>query len=216
MPFIAMPDEVFVIRGKTINSETGKPIDAKIIYERLSDGRQVGTTRSNRETGEYEIVLPVGEYYGFRAEAEGYLAISENIDLRNKDQKYEEITQDLKLAPIIVEVSIVMNNVFFEFNKGVINSESMPELNRITDFLTKNGNIKISIDGHSDSSGPGVYNMELSQRRAQSVRNYFISKGVDQERMDLKFFGELEPVDTNETMEGRRKNRRVEFTIVEK
>jgi outer membrane protein OmpA-like peptidoglycan-associated protein len=161
-------------------------------------------------------VLPVGEHYGFRAEAEGYVAVSENIDLRDKDQKYTEINRDLILVPIIVEVTIVMNNIFFDFDKAVLNAESMPELNRITEFLTKNGNIKISISGHSDSSGPEEYNMVLSQRRAQSVRNYFTSNGVDPGRIDVKFYGESQPIDTNGTIEGRRKNRRVVFTIVEK
>ncbi len=216
MPLIAMPDEVVVIRGRILNTETREPIGAKILYERLSDGLRVGITTSNKTTGEFEIVLPVGEIYGFRAEADGYVAISENIDLSDKDRNYKDIKQDLKLVPIIVEVTIVMNNIFFDFDRDVLKPESMPELNRITEFLTKNENIKISISGHSDSSGPEEYNMGLSQRRAQSVRNYFTSNGVDPGRIDVKFYGESQPIDTNGTIEGQRKNRRVVFTIVEK
>ena len=211
-----MPDEVVVVKGKILNSETGEPVDSKIIYERLSDGRQVGITRSNKETGEYEIVLPVGELYGFRAEAEGYIAISENIDLRDKDQEYFEKIHDLKLVPIIVEVTIVMNNIFFDFDKDVLKSESIPELDRITKFLSENEKVKIAIAGHTDSVGPDDYNMGLSQRRAQSVRKYFASKGIDAGRMSVNYFGESKPADSNETIDGRSKNRRVEFTIVEK
>jgi len=216
LPLTVNPAPVVIVRGKILNSETGEPLDAKIIYERLSDGKQIGVTRSNPETGEYQIVLPVGEKYGFRAEAEGYIPISENVDLTDADQGYMEIDSDLKLVPVEVEVTIVMNNVFFDFDKAILKNESTPELDRISTFLLENESVKITIKGHTDEVGPDDYNMGLSKRRAGAVYDYFVSKGVSTDRLDVQYFGETQPADSNTTREGRLKNRRVEFTIVEK
>jgi outer membrane protein OmpA-like peptidoglycan-associated protein len=215
MPLTIMPDEVIIVKGRLLNSETGKPIEATIIYEKLPDGVQVGITKSNPETGEYEIVLPVGELYGFRAESEGFIAISENIDLRDREADYKDVSRDLGLVPVKVEVTIVMNNVFFDFDKSVIKPASISELNRITEFLKENESVKIEIAGHTDSTGPEEYNKGLSQRRANSVLNYFAKNGVAKERLSLKYFGEANPVASNSTIEGRKQNRRVEFKILE-
>jgi OOP family OmpA-OmpF porin len=82
MPMFMSPDPIVIVKGKLIDAKTGKPIGAKIIYERLSDGKEVGVTYSNPETGEYEIHLPGGQQYGFRAEAKDHLSESQNLDLR--------------------------------------------------------------------------------------------------------------------------------------
>lgn len=215
MPLTIMPDETVIVKGRLLNSETGEPIQATIYYERLPDGRQVGVTKSSPETGEYQIVLPVGELYGFRAEADGFIAVSENIDLRDREIDYDDVSRDLKLVPVKVEVTIVMNNVFFDFDKSVLKPESVPELNRITDFLKKSEAIKIEISGHADATGPEEYNLGLSQRRANSVMAYFTKEGIAKDRMSVKYFGEGKPAASNDTREGRSKNRRVEFKIVE-
>ena len=80
LPVLKRPEPVIAVRGKLTDSKTGEPIFAKIIYERLSDGKEMGITTSNAETGEYELLLPAGEVYGIRAEAEGHMAESANID----------------------------------------------------------------------------------------------------------------------------------------
>ena len=216
LPLTIMTEQIVIVKGKIINSETGEPIEAKIIYERLSDGLQVGITKSSPETGEFEIVLPVGELYGYRAESDNYLGISENIDLRDVDKDYDNITQDLKLVPIIVEVTIVMNNIFFDFDKDVLKPESKPELERISAFLEENSTIKIEILGHADAIGPEAYNLDLSHRRTQSVQKNFLAAGISTERITVTYFGESKPVATNDTRQGRKLNRRVEFKIVEK
>ena len=229
-----------------MNAETGEPIEAKIIYERLSDGTQVGITKSNPETGEYEIVLPVGEAYGFYAESDGYLPISENIDLTEVSDDNLNQARDLNLVPVdavtaegegddpVVTggdpkdpkdpadttdpgsgIAIVMNNVFFGFDSDEIQSASNSELSRITSFLSENAGVRIDIAGHTDSTGPEAYNLDLSQRRAQAVKDFIVSKGVAGNRIGVKYFGETAPITTNDSREGRRENRRVEFKITQ-
>lgn len=214
LPLEAMPDEVVTITGTLKDSETGEPIGATIIYERLSDGRRIGVAKSDPKTGNFEIILPLGEQYGFLAEADGYVAISENIDLRNRTEG-ETLNQDLKLVPIAREAVIVMNNVFFDFDKSIIKPESKPELDRIYDFMNKNPNIKIELAGHADATGDAAYNLQLSQKRAESVKLYLVNKGISSSRMDVKYFGESQPAADNGNRQGRRLNRRVEFKIIE-
>jgi len=216
LPLRVMPSDVVIVKGKLINQKTGEPIEAKIIYEKLPEGVTVGITKSNKETGEYQIVLPKGELYGFRAEAENYLPVNENIDLRDKNNKLTEVARDLKLAPVEVEVTIDLNNIFFDFDKSILKNESFPELNRLADFMKEHEKVKIDISGHADSTGPETYNMGLSKRRAEAVSGYLTKRGVSADRLHVAWYGESKPAASNSTREGRRQNRRVEFTIVEK
>ena len=74
--------------------------------------------------------------------------------------------------------------------------------------------MEIEISGHTDSAGPDKYNMGLSERRAKSVVQYLNGKKIEKNRMNVVFFGETKPVDTNDTTDGRKRNRRVEFKIL--
>ncbi len=219
LPIVKAPETWVTVKGKVIDQATGKPVNAKIIYERLPDGKGAGISQTNPETGEYEIRLPTGHLYGLRAEADGKLSESQNIDLRDvkPDQTIE--TKDFNLAPIEVatiapNVTIVLNNIFFDFDKSILNPESGPELDRIAEMLKEKSTMEIEITGHTDNVGTDAYNMSLSERRAKTVVAYLIRKGVAKDRLEVQFFGESKPIETNETKEGREKNRRVEFKIL--
>jgi OmpA-OmpF porin, OOP family len=231
MPVFMLPDPVVVVKGKLIDAKTGKPIEAKIIYENLANGKEVGMAQSNPETGEYEIQLPVGAIYGVRAEARDHLSSSQNLDLRRI--AYGPIMQDVKLtptqdqpeekpvdippievAPIAENVTIPLNNVFFDFDSSVLSSESFPELERIIKLMEERPNMQVEIAGHTDRLGPDSYNLKLSERRAKTVTNYLVKNGIAKQRISTIFFGETKPVDTSNTKAGNLKNRRVEFRIV--
>lgn len=219
LPFYNSPQPYVIVKGKLIDSKTGKPIGAKIIYERLSDGKQMGIAQSNPETGEYEIRLPGGEIYGVRAEADGHISESQNLDLRDFKTDGVITHKDMSIAPIEVarvepNATIRLNNIFFDFDKFTLRSESYPELNRVAEFLEEQPSIKVEIAGHTDNIGTEEYNMSLSKKRAESVTNYLIKKGISRDRINATPFGESRPRDTNETKEGRQNNRRVEFTIL--
>jgi OOP family OmpA-OmpF porin len=219
MPMFMSPDPIVIVKGKLIDSKTGKPIGAKIIYERLSDGKEVGVTYSNPETGEYEIHLPGGQQYGFRAEAKDHLSESQNLDLRGFTKDGVLAGKDITLAPIevaLVEVNaqITLNNIFFDFDKSILKSESFPELNRIVTLMNEKSTLEVEIAGHTDPIGTGEYNMGLSERRAKSVTRYLVSKGISEKRITTSYFGETRLIDTTNTQEGNRKNRRVEFKIL--
>ncbi len=107
----------------------------------------------------------------------------------------------------------MLNNLFFEFDKAEILPESYSELNRVVSLLNERENMVIEVKGHTDNSGPDSYNLLLSKRRAEAVSNYIIGKGIASDRLITTWFGETQPKHSNETREGRIKNRRVEFTI---
>ena len=219
LPIVKNPEPWVTVRGKIVDAETGKPMAAKIIYERLPDGKSVGIAQSNPETGEYEIRLPGGHLYGVRAEANGRISESQNLDLRNISADQVIDHKDFNLEPIRVadikeNITIVLNNVFFDFDKATLKSESFPELDRIVSLMKEKSSMQIEIAGHTDATGPEQYNLGLSERRAKSVMNYLLGKNIEKERITVLFFGEKKPVESNETIDGRRKNRRVEFKIL--
>ena len=104
--------------------------------------------------------------------------------------------------------------VYFAKNKATIMSKSFDLLNEVASALSSRSKIRVRIEGHTDSVGSDSYNQKLSERRAESVRAYLISKGIDGSRMEAEGVGEARPVEPNETRDGREKNRRVEFHII--
>jgi outer membrane protein OmpA-like peptidoglycan-associated protein len=224
LPILKNPEPWVTVSGKIVDSETGKPVGAKIIYERLPDGKEMGIAKADPETGLYELRLPAGQLYGLRAEADGKISENQNLDLRNitsdrviagQNFGLKSIGVDpIAVSPIQENVTIVLNNVFFDFDKSILKEESYPELNRIIDLMMKTPAMQIEIAGHTDSVGDEQYNLQLSERRAKAVTKYLLGKGIENTRINTTFFGEQKPTTTNETQEGRGRNRRVEFKIL--
>ncbi|MEO6135418.1 MAG: OmpA family protein, partial [Ginsengibacter sp.] len=147
--------------------------------------------------------------------ADHFFAISENLKLDSLIKAgYKEIHKDLYLVPIEIGQVIRLNNVFFDFDKWDLRPESFIELDRVVKLLSENPAIEIEMSAHTDSRGSDDYNMVLSDRRARSVMEYILSKGIDPNRITSHGYGESKPVATNDTDDGRQLNRRVEFTIL--
>jgi len=106
------------------------------------------------------------------------------------------------------------DHVNFEVGKATLLPDSLPLLDDVAKVLTDAPNMKLRIEGHTDSDGSEDLNLKLSQERAESVRAYLIRKGIDGSRMKAIGFGETRPIDTNRTPAGRANNRRVQFDIV--
>lgn len=116
------------------------------------------------------------------------------------------------VAPVPVPPQkLVLDGVNFDFDKATLRQEDIAIIDKDVTGLDKWGNVNIEVAGHTDSRGSDKYNMRLSQRRAEAVRNYLISKGIAADRLTAKGYGESQPVADNATDEGRFKNRRVEL-----
>jgi outer membrane protein OmpA-like peptidoglycan-associated protein len=213
VPESLRPRPVVLISGRVLDARTKKPLGgATIRYESLTTGRELGVAHSDSLTGKFQISLPAGELYGFRAEAERYASINENIDLRAL-QKYQELKRDLRLVQLEKGQSVVLNNIFFETGKWDLKSESDPELKRVVEMMQRNPSMKITIAGFTDNVGTKKNNIELSRKRAESVFLYLDALGIDRKRVATKGFGTEKPIGTNDSEEGRQQNRRVEFII---
>ncbi len=213
LPEALKPQAVVLVSGKVLDAKTGKPVSAAIKYEDLATGKEIGSASTNPSTGIYKITLPAGQNFGYRAEAPGYIAVSENLDLTDT-HSYKELERDLTLVPIEKGETIRINNIFFETAKAELRPESAPELDRLVQLLKDHPTMEIVIAGHTDSIGTPAGNKQLSESRADAVQTYLINKGISAKRLKAKGYGETKPISSNTTEEGRQQNRRVEFTIV--
>jgi outer membrane protein OmpA-like peptidoglycan-associated protein len=212
----AGPD-LTVFKGVISDSETGVPLGATIEVTDNEKNEIIATYSSNSETGKYLISLPSGKNYGINVNTEGYLFSSHSFDLTDSTSSgYTEVKKDIALDKIKVGSKVVLKNIFFDFNKATLRSESIAELNRLVRILDDNATMTIEIGGHTDDKGSDAYNENLSKNRAESVVNYLIKQGVDKSRLTFKGYGESTPIATNETEEGRQENRRVEFEVISK
>jgi len=109
---------------------------------------------------------------------------------------------------------LVLEGVNFDFDKATLRQEDIAIINRDVTSLDKWGNVNIEVAGHTDSRGSDEYNMNLSQQRAEAVRNYLVSKGIAADRLSAKGYGESQPIAGNVTDEDRFKNRRVELVPI--
>ncbi|MFP2898722.1 OmpA family protein [Corallococcus sp. 4LFB] len=134
------------------------------------------------------------------------------------DEPGTESNGGCKEAPIarIDSGSIrILEAVFFENNKAVIQKRSNAVLDKVAAILVSHPDLeKVRVEGHTDNTGKPAYNLDLSQRRAEAVVDYLVSKGVQRERLEAKGFGPEQPIADNAKADGRAKNRRVEFKIV--
>jgi len=213
-PILVEEKSLTVFKGKVLDAITKKPIKAAIEIILNETGRVYTSFFSNSATGKFLLSLPAGNNYGISVFADGYLFHSENFDLPKGDG-FNSVTKDVELKNIKVGSNIALRNVFFNTGKWEVKDDSYAELSRLVLLLNDVPGLKIEISGHTDNIGAESFNELLSQRRADAVVNYLVEKGVRKNRLSAKGYGQSNPVDSNDTAEGRASNRRTEFEITE-
>lgn len=207
-------ETIIMITGVVKNGKDSSPMsNMKVNVERLPDGISIGSVFS-KEDGSFSITLDPGARYVLGAEKEGFIALNQNIDLIKREES-DTIQLDLLLSPVEVDIPIVLNNIFFAFDKAVLTTSSYAELGRILEHLESGRIQKVEISGHTDSVGEENYNKSLSQKRANAVKYFFMDNGIESSRVVSRGYGESKPVEPNKTAQGRAVNRRVEFKILE-
>ena len=111
-------------------------------------------------------------------------------------------------------IYLALVNLEFEFDKSIIKARSFPYLDQLAELMVAKRDWKLRIAGHTDDVGPDEYNMRLSRDRALATRNYLMSRGMSNTQFVIQYFGETQPIDTNETEMGRQRNRRVELEFI--
>ncbi|MBL7893212.1 MAG: OmpA family protein [Bacteroidia bacterium] len=207
--------QITILKGVITDEKTGQPVEAAIELVDNEKNEVIANFNSNSTSGKYLVSLPSGKNYGIAVKAEGYLFHSENITIP-ASAAYQEIVKDIALKKIEIGTKIVLNNIFFDFDKATLRPESTNELERLIKLLNDMPTLKIEISGHTDGKGSAGYNQVLSESRAKSVVDYLISHGIKSDRLTFKGYGLTQPIATNDTEEGRQLNRRTEFKIMSK
>jgi len=195
-PIINWKATVFDANGNTFKTFSGENIPKEEIgWNGISDTGQL---------------VDSGEDYYFIMEAQdsGY-----NKGISNK------IPFSIDILVISTErgLKIRVSNIEFDFNKETLRGEKTYEiLEKIVNVLKKYGKYSVLIEGHTDSTGDEDYNLILSKNRAEAVGEYLIKNGIAEKRLSYQGYGSKHPIDTNETKEGRARNRRVEFILIRK
>jgi OOP family OmpA-OmpF porin len=219
LPVLRSPEPWITVTGRLVDSKTGKPLAAKVVYQRLPDGTDLGITQSEPDKGDYEINLPGGELYAIRAEAAGYVSESRTLDVRDlsADKKIDAnfVLRAIEVVPIEKEATVRLNTILFDFAKAELKPEAFPELERVVELMRARPAMVIEVGGHTDNIGSDEFNQNLSEQRANAVLKFIVSKGIDKGRVTAVGYGEKKPRVSNDDEEsGRELNRRVEFRII--
>lgn len=163
--------------------------------------------------GQFMIQLPSGDIYDIRIQSVGDEIEYNTIEIPSV--KPGEFFQE---AELVIEydpgTTFSFTNLQFESAKADLKSTSYTHLKNLVEIMKRKKDLKIQIAGHTDSDGEASANQLLSQKRAESVKNYLISQGIDATRIVAKGFGESNPIADNATSNGKAQNRRTEISIL--
>lgn len=168
-----------------------------LIIGNFKDNKRTQTFKTKRKATE-------GSYY--------YLDMISLVASGNESVEKEQAVDEKSVPYSINEVN-TFNSLLFDFDSFVISPNAEFELMQVVSYLRANPNISISIAGHTDIVGDESYNQLLSKKRAAAVANFVSQKGIETSRISHHGFGSSQPIGTNDTREGRHKNRRVEFVF---
>lgn len=200
---------------KVIDAETGSPIDAKVRMQAVKDKTVVGAVDKGEGVIEFTINSKAPKDYRISAEKDGY--IFQNFTEKIEGMKAEEktIERTISMKKIVVGAVSILRNIYFDFNKASFKVESYNELNKLEAMMKQNNNLHLEIGGHTDAVGTKEFNRWLSQRRADAVKSFLTSKGIDTRRVKTQGYGKDKPLASNDDeKEGRELNRRVEFKVL--
>ena len=232
-PATPLPPAVYILKvlvqAKNYSDENNpnstylglKPIENATIEIPRFD--QVATSfqflRSDKD-GIAQIEIPKGQSFKIKASKIGYLTaeISATSDLPAKNGDTILIQRTITLDKIYKNVEITLNNIYYDYDKWNIRNDAAQSLDTLVDILVKNPTIKIQLSSHTDCRGKDSYNQTLSQKRAESVVQYLIQKGIASDRLTAKGYGETLPIEKciceQCTEEQHQRNRRTTFKIL--
>ncbi len=192
----------------------GMGVHAKIIFQSLPYGSEIGIISSNDTSGYYEYNINLAHSYSVTISSPGHLESFGRVDAQ-QILKDGILLKNFYLTPQVKENQVIrLNKLIFEQGKSNITQESYSELNGLTNLLNKNKSMQIQLEGHTDYRGNKKLNMELSQERVDAVKHYLILKGIASRRIKTKSFGGTKPLTKERSIEASKINRRVEVRIL--
>jgi outer membrane protein OmpA-like peptidoglycan-associated protein len=194
-----------------VDKEKG-PIEGIVISLTAPDGTKFYTKETD-SAGYAEVLVPVGQEYSLVYLSLGRKDVATSVAVDGRPRQNIKLTLRYKgYTPPEVEQRFVLQGVNFDTAKATIRPESLPRLESVVEYMTHKTGSRIQVSGHTDNAGNPAANKTLSLKRAQACRDYLISKGIDGSRIEAVGHGQEQPVATNDTVEGRQRNRRIEAT----
>ena len=216
LPAQVRPESVSYVHGKVFDKNTLLPLAASFELIDMQSNTVVVSSDSDPLNGEFVMSLPVDKQYALNVSCKGYLFYSVNFNVKGENDKYNPVKLDVPMNPVAIGEKVVLRNIFFDTDKYDLLPDSKAELGKLVIFLQKNPALKIEIGGHTDNEGSDAHNITLSQNRAKAVYDYLVLNGIQASRLTYKGYGESTPIDSNQTHDGRAKNRRTELKVISK
>jgi outer membrane protein OmpA-like peptidoglycan-associated protein len=201
-----------LLTARMLDAKTSAPVRGTVVI--LSNGRKIKSVTADK-AGNIKLDVPEGAIYDVEALAPNYVPQLQTIDLTTVAKGTK---QEIAFDPIVkIEkgVELKFNTIYFSNAANTLTTQSEEILNMLSEVLKDHPQMKVEISGHADNVGYASSNLVLSQRRAQVVMNYLLGKGIKGEQLTVSGFGDTKPAATNDTREGRSKNRRVELTGID-
>lgn len=186
----ALPPLKFNVIGEVRDDKTDAPLVSATVKSIGSDGITVEATTGGE--GEFRFMLKPNTDYVFVASKTGYLNGKERETTKGRD-KSTDIRTTIYLSNIRETIELSNSNVFYDFAKWDLRPEAMVSLDRLIETLNDNPTVTIELMAHTDSRDSEEFNLDLSQKRAQSVVDYLIERGIDPARLSAKGYGESQP-----------------------
>ena len=213
----ARPDEVAFLKGK-VEDKANAGTKNFTVEVKDAETKKVTKAMVDSVTGEYAVVVNQKAKHDqiITIKKDNY-AFSSKLVLKDSIKNAKPVSMNVVVDTIKAGQTYPLNDLYYPTNSSVLDPRSMIVLDEFIDFLKSHPKIKIEIHGHTDNVGNDKANLALSTDRAFTVRDILIAKGIDEKRLlAFKGFGASKPIADNSTPEGRKKNRRTEFVIVEK
>lgn len=191
----------------TLDGETDKVIPASVTLTRIDSKDTAYTAKVDPAVG-FVANQMVSEKFLISVKCRGYMDYNDTVYQIDNDTVYAQ------LMPIKKNTVVILRNLLFDTDKTVIKNTSVQSLEDLYKLLSENPTLRIQITGHTDNVGKEKYNQRLSEGRAKAVYQEMVRRGINPKRMSWRGAGETEPIESNDTPEGRAENRRVEFMIL--
>jgi tetratricopeptide (TPR) repeat protein len=199
--------DLCILKGRVINCSTNEPIPALITVTDNLTHEILGNYTSNSFTGKYVVVLPGGINYNLMVNAEGFSYHIKNIDIPT-GSKYSEINDTICLMEVKPGTFVNLRSVKYEGD--MLAESSYKKLDRLVQMLATNPEMKISVNVYPDSEGDEHENLELTEKRAKSVRDYIVSKGIESVRIYYKGYGKTKVPNDKEEVKNLKDGTEVE------
>ncbi len=191
------------------------PLPAKVKLVGARDNVIVAFIPQGDGVFEFVIKNPKPKDYRLSVESDGYVFQNINVKLEGASTQEKTINRTVAMRKLLVGVSSILRNIYFDFDKATFKTASYTELNKLEAMLVQNQNMIVEIAGHTDAVGTKAYNKYLSLKRAQAVKDYLTKKGINTRRVTAVGFGKSKPLASNDDEHGGRElNRRVEFKVL--